>query len=327
MLRTIVGFVAGFAILSVAANAEASTTLKIGTVAPPGSSWAKQFEGMAKAVKEATNGEVELQFVYSQSDEPTIVGKVQGGAELQGGAVTAAGLAKLYPDVLGFQMPGLWGDDVDAGWKKLEAARNRLRPELDAAFSGQGVRILGWGDVGVARIMGAKAVTNPGDLSGMKTFKLNGDTIAPTLSTTLGLTADKAYGVGEVAFQIKNYDVFAAPPLAAVNLGWTSNVTHINTMPVAFLIGAIVLNAKAFEGLPQATQDLLKKNGETAGNNLTKSIRRADNAAFGTIKTKCGEAGTHTGDKGAWMAKFKEIREALVTNNVISRDFYNKLTK
>jgi TRAP-type C4-dicarboxylate transport system substrate-binding protein len=327
MLRSIVGLVAGIAILGVASNAEAGTTLKIGTVAPPGSSWAKQFEKMAKDVKDATNGDVELQFVYSQADEPGIVSKTQGGAELQGGAVTAAGLAKIYPDVLGFQMPGLWGDDVDAGWSKLEKARGRLRGELDSAFQGAGVRILGWGDVGVARIMGTKAVTNPGDLNGLKTFKLNGDTIAPTLSTTLGLSADRSMTVGEVAFQVKNFDVFAAPPLAAVNLGWTANVTHINTMPVAFLIGAIVINSKSFEALPQATQDLLKTNGDTAGASLTKSIRKADKAAFATIKTKCGTDGTHEGDKDAWRKKFKEIRDALVSQNVISRDFYNKLTK
>lgn len=326
MLRSIVGVFAGIAIFAAAGNAEA-VVLKIGTVAPPGSPWATQFDKMASDVKKATNGEVEIQFVYSQPDEPTIVSKAGGGAELQGGAVTAAGLAKIYPDVLAFQMPGLWGEDIKTGWAKLEYARTKMRPQLDTAFASAGFTILGWGDVGVARIMGRKPVVTPDNLRGLSTFTLNGDTIGPVFAPQLGLSAKNGISIGEVTANVGSFDVFEAPPLAAVSLGWSNSVTHVNTMPVSYLIGAVVMNTKAYEGLSEDAKKLLREGGDKAGKSLTGRIRSADEKAWGIMKTKCGESGVHDPsepEKNQWREKFASIRSQL-RGSAFSAAFFDKL--
>src|SRR5271165_4653091 len=136
--------------LGISAAADAATTLKFGTLAPGDSAWGKEFKKWAKDVSDDTNGELILDFQWNgqAGDEVLMVQKMRSG-QLDGAAVTAIGLAQTgVQDVLLFQMPGLF-----ANWNKLDAARNAMKPELDKQFHDKGFTVLGWGDIGAAKVM------------------------------------------------------------------------------------------------------------------------------------------------------------------------------
>src|SRR5579863_6775811 len=144
MFRKLSAFVAvaSFA-LGLAGTAEATTTLKIGTLAPGDSAWGKEFKKWAKDVNDDTGGDVQLDFQWNGTagDEVLMVQKIRSG-QLDGAAVTAVGLAQTgVNDVLLFQMPGLF-----ANWGTLDAAREAMRDEFDRQFAGKGFSVLGWGD-------------------------------------------------------------------------------------------------------------------------------------------------------------------------------------
>src|ERR1700683_2224862 len=156
-------------------EADAATTLKIGTLAPGDSAWGKEFKKWAKDVSDDTGGELQLDFQWNgqAGDEVLMVQKMRSG-QLDGAAVTAVGLAQTgVTDVLIFQLPGLF-----ANWGKLDAARNAMKADFDQQFQAKGLTILGWGDVGAAKTMSIGfEIHHPADLQGKNCFFIAGDPI------------------------------------------------------------------------------------------------------------------------------------------------------
>ncbi len=105
--------------------------IKIGTLAPGASPWGQVFKVWAAAVSQKSGGELELQFFYNgqQGDEAAMVGKMKAG-QLDGSAVTAVGLGKIYKPIHALQMPGLF-----TTWAKLDAARDAMKGEFEKGAS------------------------------------------------------------------------------------------------------------------------------------------------------------------------------------------------
>src|SRR5580658_10613578 len=128
MFRKLVTVLAATFVLGTTASAEATTTLKIGTLAPGDSAWGKEFKKWAKDVSDDTGGDLQLDFQWNGTagDEVLMVQKIRSG-QLDGAAVTAVGLAQTgVTDVLLFQMPGLFSN-----WAKLDSVRNALKDEFN----------------------------------------------------------------------------------------------------------------------------------------------------------------------------------------------------
>src|SRR5437868_10220522 len=122
--------VTGFMVLA-AAEADAATTFKFGTLAPQDSPWGKEFKKWAAAVSKETNGELQLDFQWNgqAGDEVLMVQKIRSG-QLDGAAITAIGLAQTgVTDALIFQVPGLFSN-----WSKLDQVRGVVMPEINKEF-------------------------------------------------------------------------------------------------------------------------------------------------------------------------------------------------
>ena len=78
----LLGALSLLAAVGVSENANATETIKIGTLAPKASPWGQVFETWAKAVSAKSGGAVELQFFYNgqQGDEGAMVGKMKAGS-------------------------------------------------------------------------------------------------------------------------------------------------------------------------------------------------------------------------------------------------------
>src|SRR2546425_10913471 len=114
-----VGIVMGVA----GAGQAATTTFKIGTLAPQDSPWGKEFKKWAADINKDTNGELQLDFLWNgqAGDDVVMVRKIRSG-QLDGGAMGTIGLAETgVTDALIFQVPGLFSN-----WAKLDTVRNAL---------------------------------------------------------------------------------------------------------------------------------------------------------------------------------------------------------
>jgi TRAP-type transport system periplasmic protein len=292
-----------------AARADA-TTLKVGTLAPGDSPWGQVFKVWAKAVDEKSNHSIALQWFWNgtQGDENQMVGKIRTG-QLDGAAITAVGLGQIYKHVLVFQMPGVFST-----WQKLDSARNQMKGKLEPEFSNAGFTVLGWGDVGAAKMMSnGFEVRRPADLAGKGTYYLAGDPIGPTLFSLIPGCTPKQVTVPEILPDLTNgsINVITAPALAAEQLQWASRITHINTMTTGFGVGAIIVSSSRMNGLDQKLKQVLKETGEVAGKALTDRIRNLDAQAFARLKSSKSAYEPNDAEKAEWVKLFADTRARL----------------
>ena len=315
---------AALAVVAFSQNADAATTLKIGTLAPGDSAWGKEFKKWAKDVSDDTNGELTLDFQWNgqAGDEVLMVQKIRSG-QLDGAAVTAVGLAQTgVTDVLLFQLPGLF-----ANWGKLDAARNAMKADFDQQFQSKGFTVLGWGDVGAAKTMSIGfEVHHPSDLQGKGCFFLAGDPIGPKLYAAIGGINAREVTVPEILPGLTNgsIQVLTVPPLAAEQLQWASRVTHINTLTTGFGIGAIIVSTSKVQGLPDNLKTVLQTRGAETAERLTKSIRNLDAQAFARLKASKTAYEPNDAEKKEWQDVFEKIRQQL-RGSVFSPAMFDKV--
>ena len=312
--------------------------IKLGTLAPRDSAWGGVFRAWAKAVKEESGGTVELTWFFNaqQGDEKEMIGKSRS-KQIAGGAFTATGLSEIYQSVNALQMPGLFET-----WAQLDTVRAATRAKFDKGIEDNGFKILGWGDVGISHIMfrpdNGKGdpvkpdIRVPENLKSYNTFYIAGDPISSKFLEKVGVSAPKPLSVPLILPSISgrdkgSIDIITAPAIAAEQLQWSPQVTHVVDMPVGFGIGALVMNKDVFNALPDSAKAALEKTGKNAGELLTGRIRGIDNDAWNrALKDK--KVITLTADeKAKWADKFKEVRNALKADGKINADIFDAVTK
>ncbi len=307
MIRRITAavFVAVFVVLGTATAAQAKTTLKMATLAPPRSPWGNVFRTWAKAIKKKTHGEVHVVWLWNGTAGPekSVVGKIRSG-QLGGAAITGVGLSAIDKGIIGLQMPGAFNS-----WAALDKARNKLKPAFEKKLESQGFILGGFGDVGIGRVMSRGfAVKMPTDLRGKHPGDIADDIIGPKIYAVIG-------GVTPVPSSVVGFlpklnsgaiDVMNTPSLAAEQLQWASRLDHINTAKTYFSIGAVVMSAKQLKKMPADQRKIVTETGHLAAKALTRRIRAADHAAFGRLKKKMSVHNPTAAENAAWKKVFKK---------------------
>jgi TRAP-type C4-dicarboxylate transport system substrate-binding protein len=328
MLRKFVSVFAAIATVTcVATSAHATTTIKIGTLAPQESPWGKEFKRFTNDINSLTKGEVQLDYQWNgqAGDEVLMVQKIRSG-QLDAAAITAVGLAATgVSDVLAFQLPGLF-----ANWAKLDAARNAMKEELGKQFEAKGFTVLGWGDVGAYKTMSVGfEVRRPADLQKKGCFFISGDAIMPKFFADIGGIAPKQVQVPEILAGLTNgsINVLAVAPLAAEQLQWASRVTNINTMTVSFGIGATIMSSARFQALSQSAKDaVLNGPGREMQDRLAKSIRNLDAQAFARMKASKTVYEPNDAEKAEWRELFTRVRQEL-RGSVFTPAVYDRIVQ
>jgi TRAP-type transport system periplasmic protein len=328
MLCKLVSVLAAIAtVVGTATSAHATTTIKIGTLAPQESPWGREFKRFTKEVGDVTHGEVQLDYQYNgqAGDEVLMVQKIRTG-QLDAAAITANGLAATgVTDVLAFQLPGLFPN-----WAKLDAARTAMKDELAKAFESKGFTVLGWGDVGAYKTMSVGfEVRRPADLQKRGCYFLAGDAITPKLLADIGGIAPKQLQVPEILGGLTSgsISVLTVAPLAAEQLQWASRVTNINTMTDFFGIGALIISTAKFQALPASTRDaMLNGPGLEMNQRLMKSIRNLDAQAFARLKASKTVYEPNDADKAEWRDLFARVRQEL-RGSVFTPSFYDRIVQ
>jgi len=286
-------------------EARAEEVIKIGTLAPKQSVWGQVFEVWSTAVDKKSGGKLKLQFFYNgqQGDEGAMVGKMKAG-QLDGAAITAVGLSKIYKPILALQIPG-----VLTTWEKLEKAQGALNGEFEKGAKDAGFALLGWGHVGRAHLFlaGNGAVKVPSDLKSRKPYMWRDDIISPIFYSVAGVTP-VPLNVPEVLPNLKTgaIDTINAPSLAVEQLQWAPQLKQASNQVAGCAVGALVVQSKRLDSLPADLRTILTDTGKLAGQALTSKIKSEDEAAFGRMKLTHFDVDTAAFDKA-----YAEVRKRL----------------
>lgn len=246
-------------ILVVAAGAPAATRaetveIKMATLAPSGSAWAKRLERGVKKVSEATEGRVKLKWFYGgqQGDEKDVVAKIELG-QLDGAALTAAGLGIIDSDVRVLELPMLFRST-----EEIDYVRSKMDPEFEQSFLDAGYVLLAWGDLGWTHVYTTVEVKSLADMRKLKVWTRTDDPIMRAYHKVLKLNG-VPLAVPEVfsALATGVIDVCFGPPLAAIAMQWYTKVKFASVQPMSYAIGALLVRKSVWDRLRPEDQKVV----------------------------------------------------------------------
>jgi TRAP-type C4-dicarboxylate transport system substrate-binding protein len=293
-----------------ATPAMATTTLKMGTLAPAKSSWMKMFLKAANEIKTLTGGAVRVKIYPggSQGDEKRAVDKMRSG-QLQMAAVTAVGLAEIAKEVLVLQAP-----DLITSYRTLDKVRNKLKSRFEGAMTKKGFVLLGWGDVGLTYVYSKQPVVTPADLKKTKFWVWRDDPIVKNLARVAGARG-VPLGVPGVlpALSTGAVNALLASPLACLQLQWCNHMTHRNPTAIQVGVGAVVVRSTVLNGLSPEHQKIVKDTFHKWTSALVSKVRRDNSRATLLLRKKRGIIDTPVtaAQKAAWKAAGRKVQQNL----------------
>ena len=141
----VLGVVLSGLMLFLASPSEAAgdkVVLKVGTLAPEGSTWTKAFREISKELEQKTGNQVSLRVFPGGvlGDEEDMLRKIKVG-QIQGGFFTGGGLGLIFKDVKILAIPFLFEN-----YNEVDAVMTKMSGFLEKGFWDNGYKIMGWGE-------------------------------------------------------------------------------------------------------------------------------------------------------------------------------------
>ncbi len=257
---------------ALAATVAAAPKLKLGTLAPVGTSYHKTLMAMAETWRKESGGTVDLNIFAGGKlgGEAEMVGLMQVNS-LQATMLTAVGLAEIEPGVTGLQ-------NIPMGFRTLaevDYVGERLRPLLEERMARKGFVVLFWVDSGWVRFFTKERIVHPDDLRKLKLFSWSGNPAQVELYQSAGFdakaleTADIVPGLGTGLI-----DAVPLPPFFAMAAQVDARAPYMLDLNWAPLVGALVVRKETWEKIPEATRVKLLEAAAKAGAEIKATGRR-----------------------------------------------------
>jgi TRAP-type C4-dicarboxylate transport system substrate-binding protein len=155
------------ALLGSAHFAAAQVKVRLGTLAPKGSSYTKHLQAMGDQWRQAPGGGVQLTLYPdgTMGSEADMVRRMRLG-QLQAAMVTTTGITEIEPGAAGLQT-------IPKAFRSLEEVDYigaKLQPLLETRLEAKGFVVLFWSDTGFVRFFSKQPVVTPDDLRNTKLF-------------------------------------------------------------------------------------------------------------------------------------------------------------
>jgi len=257
--------------------------IKIGTIAPEGSTWHDVLLKIREEWRKLSNDRVELR-VYAGGvlgDETEMVRKVQRRG-LDGLAVSGVGLARIDDGIDCLHYP-LFFDS----YEELDFVRDAIAPQLEKRMEARKFKVLNWSDAGWVYFFTRRPARTPDEVRQMKLWISAGDPDMERLFKDLDFqvvplpTTDML-----TSLQTGLIDAFDVPPLFALLDRSYQEANHMIDLKWAPVVAATVVSTRTWGRIPVELQPKLLEVSRTAGEELRVEIRRAHEDAVAEMKTR-----------------------------------------
>ncbi len=275
-----IGFASAAILMLTFGKAQADDmTIKLGTLAPEGSSWDLIMQDMGQQWKAAG---VNLQIYPGGvlGDEPDIVSKMRIG-QIQAGVLTVVGLAQIDKAVQALSIPLLYKNDAESDY-----VRSKLQPILEKRLLAKGFKVLNWGEAGWVYFFGKTPILTPDDLKAAKFFVWGDDTDTLNLWKSAGFSPIPLSATDILPnLQTGLINCFDTTPLSALSFQWFALAPHMTNIKYCPLVGATIVTTKAWDSIPDAAKPAILKAAAAAGKRFRTEIRAGNDKAIEVMKT------------------------------------------
>jgi len=305
-----------------AASAQAPVRIKLGTLAPQGSTWHQLLMSMAQDISKTTNGKVELKIYAggTQGNEGEMIRKMSIG-QLHAASITAIGLHEITPEPQAEDVPFM----IDS-YEEYDYVHEKIRGKLEDAIARRNYQVLHWGEVGFVYLFSTQPYRTPVDFGKGKVFTWNGDPGAEA--------AWKAAGFHPVVLSSTDLvpsltsgmiNVVAQSPLYAYTTNLYSRARNMLNMHWGFLTGATVVRKDTWEKIPEDLRQKVLEIAEDYGKKTRDDIRKQNEDAIAQMK-KRGLNVVQPTSLEEWQKAAEEANE-VVRGKVVPAGIYDEVKK
>jgi len=246
--------------------------VRLGTLAPKGSSYTKHLQVMGEKWRKAPGGGAMLTLYPdgTMGSEADMVRRMRLG-QLQAAMVTTSGLSEIEPGVAGLQsMPKVYRtlEEVDYVTEKME-------PMLEKRLNDKGFVVLFWSDTGFVHFFSKQPVVSPEEFKKAKLFVAAGRPSELAIYRFVGCHP-VPLEVADIlpSLQTGLIDCVAMPPTIALAIQIDSVAPHMLDMNWVPLVGAAIINKKTWDAISPEAQAEMRKAAAEAGKLLKSDARR-----------------------------------------------------
>ncbi len=283
--------------------------MKIATLAPDGTGWAKVLKDYKKKVEKASGGRIKVRVFLGGTmtdDENNSVRMLSRGQVQAVGATTGA-YATIIKELEAIEIPFMFKTSQEADY----VLDKHLKDPVKKLFEANGMVFGFWSENGFRHFGSAwGAVTKPADL---KSRKVRSQESYPHLQMWKALdAAAQALPTGEVNTALKTGSVegFDQSLLYAVAGGWHVHIKHLTLSAHIYQPAAIAFNKDWFGKLPADLQAILVDEGEKLVRKGRKAIRDMNPKLLEIFKDVKVEIHTLTAkEREAFVKKTAGVRD------------------
>ncbi len=264
--------------------ASGQTRVRLGTLAPRGTSIYYSLEAMGQSWRQAPDGGVNL-TIYPDGvmgSEADMVRRMRIG-QIQAATLTVGGLLEIDRSVTALQTMPMMFRSLD----EAEYVRQKLEPELDKRLLDRGFVVLFWGDAGWVRFFSRRDAIRPEDFKKMKLLVTAGDSNEVEIMRKAGYNPVPLEWTDVLtSLQTGLIDAVPCPPFLALAGQFYTAAPHMLEVNWVPLVGATVITKKAWDATPPATQQAMLRTAAEIGKQIQARNRQESNEAVEAMKKR-----------------------------------------
>jgi len=310
--------IAALAVL-LAVPAAAQTTIKLGTLAPQGSTWHELLKEMAQRWEQLSGGKVKLR-VYAggvQGGEGDMVRKI-GINQLQAAAITNIGLHDVISEPQALAVPMFFADEAE-----MMCAFEKVRPRIEEALAAKGLVALHWSRIGEFRLFCNAPYKSPAEMKDAKVFCWEGDPKSEAAWRASGYRPVVLSGADVYpSFQTGMVDCMANVPIYVLTSRIFEKAKFMMDQSWGTILGATVVRKKTWEQIEPALREQLAAVARDLGHRVDVEVARLNADAITAMK-KQGLTAVPV-DPAPWRAA-AERSWPVVRGGVVPADFFDQV--
>jgi TRAP-type transport system periplasmic protein len=304
------------------ARADEVVTLRMGSIVPEGTAWAREMHALTRDVAARTSGQVDLRWYLSgiAGDDLEAARRVERD-QLDGIGAGSWQCERWAPSVTVTRLPGLYRDREESRFVAM-----RLRDVFEAEYAKAGFVLLGDSQIGPSMIFTRAPVRTMDELRRTKLWTLDNDLTKRRILTALGLTlVPLPFDRSRQAYDAHEVDGFLAPPTGALAFQWSTQARYLLDVPTDYILGCVVIKTRAFDRLTFAQQQAVRAAAATFAVRFDEVGAHTDEQLLGGLFEKQGLTLVHPDARfaadfeRAAQAAWAEVGDKMVPKELVDR--------
>ena len=219
----------------------AEPPLRIGTLVPDGTAWARELKAFGREVDEGAHLKVKFYWAGIVGDDAETIRRIRRG-QLEG-AAGAATCSELSPSTKVTRVQGLFPSRDEH-----ERLIHQL-PNVDEEFRKQGFVLLAMAGLGPSVVFSRAPVTSWDELKRLRLWRWDLDTVAWQHDKLMGLDVVPTSVESAAAFDAGKVDGFVALAASALAFQWHSRAPYVLPLEFDYLQACLMVSLTAWDAL------------------------------------------------------------------------------